>query len=446
MIKKILKHKKVIVISALTSLIAAAIIFVATGGMIHVYRFLFDPSRDTVPFDFNIRQTADFSDTITREEAIEDIDYILRLLRTRHPAAMRGLPEAVAEQSRTEKENFSEEVTVLELWQAAARILALMDDSHTYVLSFRENHLPDWFRFTDGILYRSGGEFDGVEVISIGGVSVDELYRTFKAQYSYERVEWAECNFPYAVRWKEILVFLHADVSEEVVIVYKTADGEVTREYGFIERDESEEEDEDDDSFVFYEIDRENNVGIFTFTRCKYNDIYREALENFFTEVKENEIQTVVVDLRYNGGGKAGVVNEFIRYLDVDRYYMGIYEQRLGPVLWQYGSAAENDKADDLLFSGDVYVLTSVWTFSAATIFSAIISDNNLGKIVGETSGQPPSFYGGSILFQTPNAEMLFAVSWGYISRPDESKPNLLIPDYPSSPREALETVYEILQ
>ncbi|MCL2637008.1 MAG: S41 family peptidase [Oscillospiraceae bacterium] len=444
---KLTKKKEIISICAL--LLVAGIVFVALGGMLHIYSFLFDPHRGTVS---DPEPTLELSHLLTREEAIADIDYILRYLKSRHPAALRGIPEAVLEQSRTEKENFSEQVTVLQLWQAAARILAVFGDSHTNVgvyIDPQDYYLQSsYYRFTDGVLYFARGEFEGSAVISIAGIPVEDLERTFKEQFPVELEAYADYLFSHAVRWRHFLMFLNAEVSEQIIVVFETPGGEIiSKEYSFSEWEVPKDDDEDD-SFVFYEIDKENSVGIFTLTNCKYNDIFCETLEEFFTEVKENELQTVVVDLRKNGGGFKCVITEFMRYLDIEHYADSSFKARYGPVFWHLNeSRIKNDKFDDLTFSGDIYVLTSTRTYSAATILAAVISDNGLGKIVGEASGQPIPFYAGMLYFETPNAKLHFGISGSYISRPDESKTDsTLTPDYPSAADEALETVYKLLQ
>jgi len=443
---------KRIIIFISSLLLVAGIVFVATGGMIHVYSFLFDPNRGTVS---DPEPTLELSHVLTKEEAIEDIDYILRYLKSRHPATMRGIPEAVLEQSRIEKENLPEQVTVLELWQTAARILAVFGDSHTNVgvyIDPQDYYLPSsYYRFTDGRLYFARGEFEGSAVISIAGIPVEDLERTYKEQFPVELEAYADYCFAHAVRWRHFLMFLNVEISEQseqVIVVFETPDDEIiSKEYSFSEWEVPKDDDEDD-SFVFYEIDMENSLGIFTLTNCKYNDIYRETLEEFFTEVKENELQTVVVDLRKNDGGFKCVITEFMRYLDVEHYADSSFKARYGPVFWHFNeSRIKNDKIDDLSFWGDIYVLTSTRTYSAATILAAVISDNGLGKIVGEASGQPIPFYAGMLYFETPNAKLHFGISGSYISRPDESKTNsTLTPDYPSAADEALETVYKLIK
>lgn len=140
-------------------------------------------------------------------------------------------------------------------------------------------------------------------------------------------------------------------------------------------------------------------------------------MTEFFTEVKAGQIQTVVVDLRQNSGGNSLVANEFMRYSDIDRYYtFGSIEVRFGPVLW---------KNKSVLFHGSTYVLTSPQTFSSATNFAVILSDNELGIIVGETSGGMPTSYGDILKFQTPNTKLMYTILYKRFHRPDESKESL---------------------
>lgn len=47
----------------------------------------------------------------------------------------------------------------------------------------------------------------------------------------------------------------------------------------------------------------------------------KEGLYNFFQEVSKNNIQNIAIDLRENTGGNSLVINQFIRYLDVDTYF-----------------------------------------------------------------------------------------------------------------------------
>ncbi len=429
----------------ITIIVICALLLIV-GILFGTYKLFFAPHRGTVS---DLAYTSSLSNTLTKDQAAADIDYMLKLLKQRHPACIDELPEAVASQSRLEKDNLPEQVTVLQIWQASARILAQLNDAHTKVDINMEidEQIPISFRFSNDKLYCDEGENAGNAIVSIGGISVEDLLRTFKTQFSYEQDGYAEYRFARLCRWKDDLAFLNVDVSIPLVIAFETPDGKISETYTF----ESYEPEQDAQAtpFVTYVIDNENKVGIFTLTECNYNDLYRETLNRFFAEVKDNQIQTVIVDLQNNGGGNSMVANEFIRYLDVDEYFsFGNVDIRCGSILIKIKkSKIINSKIKDLLFQGDVYVLTAPRTFSSATDFATMISDNGIGKIVGETSGGMPSSYGDTLLFQLPNSKLTYTVSYKQFHRPDESKDSLpLIPDYPLPARDALEKVYELVR
>jgi C-terminal processing protease CtpA/Prc len=114
----------------------------------------------------------------------------------------------------------------------------------------------------------------------------------------------------------------------------------------------------------------------------------------------------------------------------VQSYFTGSSEVRVGSIIWKNRPQNRKNQQLEPVFSGDVYILTSANTFSAAMDFAVLISDNGLGVVVGESPGNMPSSYGDILYFQTPNARLACAVSYKYFVRPDASKSDSpLMPD-----------------
>ena len=96
-------------------------------------------------------------------------------------------------------------------------------------------------------------------------------------------------------------------------------------------------------------------------------------------------------------------------------------------------------------FEGNVYVLTNVGTFSAAKDFTMMISDNDLGKVIGEASGNLPDTYGDCLVFVTPNTKLSFNISYKRWYRIDRTKAGQrIMPDYPCDPADALDKLFEL--
>jgi len=414
--------------------------------------FIFSPYRLSKIWRYflgNLEMSAGLDVVLTKNEAVIDIDYILKRFGERHPAAIKGIPQTMIKQAQIEKNNLPEQITVLQLWQATARILAVLRDGHTRMEYLTKNILclPFTFQYSNNKLISVEGDFIGCEVLSIGGISINDLYNTKKSQFSYELDGYLNFDFARNCRSKHFLAFLNVDVSEPISLVFDTPEGEVSQKYEFAKPKETQNE--QSNKYVWYSIDKENNLGIFTLTKCKIDKVYHENLNNFFDEVKNAEITNIVVDLRENSGGISKVVDMFLKYLDVDCYRVyGDTDIRLGFILWKSKSKMKsNPKKHNLLYQGAVFVLTSSYTFSSATAFAQTISDNKIGKIVGEISGGMPSCYGDIVPFQTPSAKLGFTISYKYFRRPDENKDELpLIPDYPCTAKDALDNLYTILQ
>ena len=99
-----------------------------------------------------------------------------------------------------------------------------------------------------------------------------------------------------------------------------------------------------------------------------------------------------------------------------------------------------------MLFDGDVYVLTSTNSFSSAMDFAMLISDNKIGKIIGEPSGNKPRSYGDVAVFKLKNSGLRMQVSTKKWYRVDESITDELIePDIACNREEALQVLVEQL-
>lgn len=127
------------------------------------------------------------------------------------------------------------------------------------------------------------------------------------------------------------------------------------------------------------------------------------------------------MDLRRNGGGDSSVANEFFRYLNIESYKTWAGVWRLG-VFEIRGDAAvlENPRDKDLAFDGNLYLLTSVYTFSSAMDFAELVKDNHLGAIIGEPPGNDPRSYGDISCFTLPNSGSYIQISTRKWYRIDE--------------------------
>jgi len=430
MTKTYTRGKRILFIFLITGLLLAAIYFLALNPRRGVLS-KFEPS---MPLE----------QMLTKQEATSDLRYLFTHLKNRHPAWLDGsvgLTQAVEDQYQIELANLGESVSVLELWRAASRITSQLNDGHTWA---KWNN-PKTALYIDNFKQISDYGYP----LSVNGIPTSELLANYLSLASYELPFYAEASF-----WKNgitsetMLIFCGINTSNGVEMTFQTESGEQSFHYEFVplKRVVKYQVIGNDAPWVSYEIDEERDLAIFRLESCIDNEEYQMALDQFFSQVFAHSISNVVVDLRGNGGGNSRVANRFLEYIDVDTYRSWDSAIRYGWFLHENTNVIIKNQKRPETFSGNLFVLTDTFTFSAAMDFAMLIGDNNLGILVGMPSGNLPDSYGDCLFFQMPNSGLAVSVSykkWRRIDTTQTGEP--LTPDYLVPSEDALNKVYELI-
>lgn len=217
---------------------------------------------------------------------------------------------------------------------------------------------------------------------------------------------------------------------------------------------------------------------------------YSKFLKKMFKEMKDNNVEKIIVDLRYNGGGNSALGNLFMYYCDIPKNIRGnlVSRIKLSVLLKNANESEFNSFKQDYLernsdqdfelpillekkrnkfnedysifkniengnsywkikpveekFSGKIILLIGSETFSSASDFAAVLGDNELATLIGEPIGQKPTSFGDKLNFYLPETKTRVSVSFKYFQRPDPLKDNepTLYPDIEIYP-----TIDEIL-
>lgn len=392
-----------------------------------------------------------YDHVLTKEEALQDLGYAVNALERLHPAFYKNTPEEYSLRCAEIKEilSQSDSVTAAELNMHIETIFSSLSDGHTYVrMNPSDRRVLKYYREWTN----AGYSFD-----SVNGISIEKLFENKSALYSYEVESWA-----YEWLYDDIVTiaglnYLGFDTNGEIEYTLTSESGEIRTEKcsesDFLLWDEYAEYNKiegtySDDAFVSYKIDKENNIAILKLDSCRYNNEYISCVKDMFSEVRDNDIKNVAVDIRANGGGSDQVITEFLRYIDIDSYKIATMGWRLGPVYLELGSGTtKNSRYDDLMFDGDLYLLTSAGSFSSAMMFAEYVKDNHIGTIIGEAPGNVPDGYGEIAYFTLPNSKLFMQISTKHFYRADrECTDKLVLPDVPCSSDRAEDELYKIIQ
>ncbi|MDE6655800.1 MAG: hypothetical protein K2J85_02280 [Anaeroplasmataceae bacterium] len=384
-----------------------------------------------------------YDEVISYKDAKEDFNALKYHLERTHPMFKNGLTEEVktAYNASLKRLQDKDKITVNDLRREIQSVLHLMGDAHT---STYDSGLGD--TYLQAIPQKKS---QGYNVTAINGKTVEQIYEDAKPYYCYETEAWISVDLgslatldflgyiaPFTYTW--------SNGDDEVVETYAESDFVSWDEYVTI-RNQYYTASEPKD-FVYYDIDEQKSLAILTLTECIYNQTYIDCVKEMFTEVKEKNIQNVAVDLRGNGGGSSMVGNEFIKYLPVDSYYDGPYDWRWGFCEFHSSPKISNNQYKNLLFDGNVYILTDYDSFSAAKDFAMLIQDNRLGKIVGESPANAVNGYGEITYFYLPNTGLYVQISTKKWYRIDNTNTDeYVIPDYPCESKDSFEKLYEVI-
>ncbi len=382
-------------------------------------------------------------EVLSVEDMKEDLDFIVERLKKIHPKTYNGFTKEQEELIENIYIKIKVPMEAQDFYFLANEIVTSFKDAHTSLsLSKNENNRGlklkiKWLYDGLYITSSSGTLNKGDEIISIGDETIEDILKELEKIIPAENIYWVKVIGEKYILDEFFLKHLNLIHNNEDVKV-KVKRGEETI-VSKIKLEENYREKEDK-KLAYYNIYKENSLGIFTLNSCENNGEYNNKLESFFKEVRDNKIENIAVDLRNNTGGNSKVINSFISYLNIDDYkvFSGTYirfskyasDQNGHLKNFGYkefsGSNDKNKKVKDntLLFNGKTYVLTSNKTFSSANDFAMTIKDNNIGTIIGEPTGNAPSCYGDIIMCQSPKGKFILSVSYKRFYRADKSKNN----------------------
>jgi hypothetical protein len=360
---------------------------------------------------------------VTNSAAFEDLLFVVRKVGKLHCLATKRVPVNVTLRFNKEVAKLKTSQKKVKVWRAASRILQELKDAnckiyHKKTSKKRVNRDFEMYGFALHVV-RGGHRFN---VTTINDMAVRAIFDKARSILTYENLHGLRTAFAEMLPYKKILNLygIHTKSLFRYEFVKKGRRRKAMEP--FIMRPD---EPKDAESLVFFDLYPSISAAILTLKKCVYNDEYRQVLHNFFQEVKKHGIRHIAVDLMGNPGGSSLSVQEFLRYLPHREGFQDYKvfvrkEGQLIPYIPKINISKE--KYTDLIFDGDIYVLTGEFTRNAATRFSVLLQDNKMAKVVGEACGSKPSNYGHGTTFELPNTKLCLVVTSKQYKRPDVSK------------------------
>lgn len=425
----------------LVKILITLLILILSAVLLHIF---INPYRGSI-FKWE-KQDTTLNQSFSREEALIDLKYLYDHYSAVDYSFKDGTPDAFQKQYTYEIDNLPETITLLKLWESASRIVNTLGIGHDTVYCYNNeynNYDVSFYMQNDLLFINIDG--NNYVTISINGVPINIILENASCLLSYENDFYRNYLITSYLQTSSGLSLLTGKSSKEYAITYLANGISHTSE---IQKKQSKTNNSSKEDYVSYSIDTDNNLAILTLTKCMYTLHYKKVLRDFFTEVKENSITNIAIDLRNNGGGSSLVANEFIKYLKIHEIedFTSYYRLKTFHAKSPFHKIKGN-KMKNLIFHGNVYVLTSAETYSSAMNFSVLLQDNGLATVIGEPCGNKPSSYGEVVTFLMPNSKLYFSCSICYLERPNKSLTSELYqyPDFLTIADMADEKLYELI-
>lgn len=183
----------------------------------------------------------------------------------------------------------------------------------------------------------------------------------------------------------------------------------------------------------YYEV-IQPNIG---YLYLDHFDIEPDEFENFidltFAKIKQENISSLIIDIRNNPGGNTDTVTYLSRHLankpfrlvssvreKLNQYNRGLlnYKGEVGDIINKEWTDWEKPISNGNQFGGETYLLTGAISYSAAIVLATTLKDNQFATLVGETTGGFANQTAQGNLFNLPNSQLRAYIATRTLVRP----------------------------
>jgi len=327
------------------------------------------------------------------EELITDINEMFQILEQVHPDlySYTSMDDIYKRKSKI-KERINTSLTRVEFYKLITPLVTSLGDAHTGMNPFFEE--VKRYRNDGGLLFpfdifiRNDRIFvieyysnienvePGSEILSINGYQSYDIIQTM-LQYTHGDRDAIRYEI-IARRYFPILLWLLYELDTEFNVRYKCPlSGNIREE--IIEGESyavlSQKRPESRYDFTFSHIP-EQKTGIIELRNMHGRTVFDAFLKDTFNELKDEEVEHLIIDISNNGGGDPAMGEMLWYYLTEIPYKSQSYSN--------FNKEINNNP---LQFNGELYLLTGRITYSSAIEFAAKFKDHRIGTILGEETG-----------------------------------------------------------
>jgi hypothetical protein len=315
---------------------------------------------------------------LSPENMRSDLDELFRRIEKTHPDLYMHRPKADVDRDRQALyQELSQPMTIVDFYRKVAPLIASLGDDHTKVFPSDDvyEQMKGYERFFPlGLTFKGDKAFIvgnytgnpdiplGAELLAINNIPFSEIQSRWLPNISYD--------------WK--LWFFFGSIPEyqiDLLPMGESAPLKVTIP-GLTSDEWNQQFTEQPWEAVSYKTLPGEKIGILT-----VNTLQSIAVKQAFSQIQEDGVRDLIIDIRRNSGGYFESVDQVMNYL-TDQPYQ------------KCNKCAFNRPWDNTSnpYHGKIYLLIGPDTFSAAVTLATILQDHKLATLVGEETAETSSF------------------------------------------------------
>ncbi|MDE6205256.1 MAG: hypothetical protein K2F66_03960, partial [Duncaniella sp.] len=377
-------------------------------------------------------------------------------------------------------QSMPDSISTMDLFRKAAPIVAMIGDGHTNltfpfndVMTLELKRMPCWVNILSDKTIECCSSLDsiiprGAKILSINGVKAEDMLDSMlpyvageKEPFKLSRIDGSFAAFRHMLYPAESfdIVYLPKNEKKPKKVTYPaTLFEEVERRSPALPSDNGKP--------YSFTIDKKRNVAIMDFREFSNKSGMETFADSMFRELRNHNIDNLIIDLRRNGGGNSAVGDVLLRYISpVPFIQMDKALVRITPLTRKLMKSKDIDPSFSFYemtedqykmplteqeghYNGNVYLLTSNKTFSSAGSFAWAFKECDMGKVIGEETGGMNVCYGDILSYRLPVSRLSCTISykrfWQF--RADESDIHGTIPDVAVPAADALDKTLQIIK
>lgn len=437
---------------------------------------------------------------ITPDKLKEDLDFLFKTIEEVHPNmhAYTGKEEFDPLQKQLYK-SVNHPMNRIEFYKLTAPVVASLKNGHTFIeppfIDFQEYAKKGGKIFSLGlycdeesvILSDYYGPLDlstGAEVLTIDNQNTKEFLINI-AKYFAAEGKTHNLAIPQRKGFLPMFLWLEKGNVDSLILQIKTNDGDVKKydikaldyeelkNYQNKKANKAESETNSTskpvDQSYSYRYISEYDTGLIEFNNFRDMKQFKKFLKETFTKIRDQNVSSLIIDIRKNPGGNSSLGDELLKYLtdkpfrQFEKVQIKISRQlfknqsglkKLFPDA-AIGSTVTNEgefkKPQDnpLRFKGRVFTLIGPKSASSSVSFASAVKHFQIGTLIGQETVDTPVSYGDCIYEVLPSSGLRFSTACKYFvkagGKPDGRG---LLPDYKvrQKPQDTTKDVDTVLQ